>query len=84
MSSLNSVQQESSSQWCSLPVNWLGEVKVAPRLQPNTWVRLLVSLNPFAHDEALLLCQESASDWVAWIPNHGEAILQVNQFCLEE
>jgi len=32
-------------------------------------------------DEALLLCQTSENEWVAWIPDHGEAVLNTRQFC---
>jgi hypothetical protein len=48
----------------------------------DTWVQLLELPSPFSHDEALLLCQHSEDKWIAWIPNHGEAILHASQFCL--
>ena len=67
-------------QWCSVPLNRTEEKDYRP--QPNTWVQLLELLNPFCHDEALLLCQESDSEWVVWIPDHGEAVLHVSQFCV--
>ena len=67
-------------QWCSVPLNRTEENDYQP--QPNTWVQLLELLNPFCHDEALLLCQESNSEWVVWIPDHGEAVLHVSQFCV--
>ena len=68
-------------QWCSVPLNRTEEKGYQP--QPNTWVQLLERLNPFCHDEALLLCQESDSEWVVWIPDHGEAVLHVSQFCVK-
>lgn len=49
--------------------------------QPNTWVHLLERPSPFSFDEALLLCQLSESEWSAWIPDCGEAVLHVSQFC---
>jgi len=49
-------------------------------LQPQTWVELLELPNPYSHDEALLLCQTSSSEWVVWIPEHGEVILHRSQF----
>jgi len=49
--------------------------------QPGQWVHLLELPNPFSFDEALLLCQSSGDRWVAWIPNHGEAVLNTRQFC---
>jgi hypothetical protein len=49
-------------------------------LQAYTWVKLRVRLNPYSHDEALLLCQQSETHWVVWIPDYGEAILDQSQF----
>ena len=53
-----------------------------PTVEPNYWVKLVAPLNPYCHDEALLLCQASDSEgnWIAWVPDHGEAILHVSQF----
>ncbi|MBD1902608.1 hypothetical protein NDI44_10925 [Trichocoleus sp. DQ-A3] len=48
--------------------------------QDSTWVQLLELPNPYSHDEALLLCQQSEDEWVAWIPDHGEAVLHTSQF----
>ena len=47
----------------------------------DTWVHLLELPSTFSFDEALLLCQISEDEWVAWIPNHGEAVLHTRQFC---
>lgn len=52
------------------------------KFQADTWVRLLELPSPFSFDEALLLCQQSEDEWVAWVPNHGEVVLHVRQ-CLE-
>jgi hypothetical protein len=54
---------------------WLEE------LQPGRWVKLLDLPSAFSFDEALLLCQCSASEWVAWIPDCGEEVLHTRQFC---
>lgn len=51
-----------------------------PEFQADTWVQLLELPSTFSHDEALLLCQLSQDEWVAWIPNHGEAVLHTRQF----
>lgn len=51
------------------------------QFQPDTWVQLLELPSSFSFDEALLLCKLSADEWVAWIPDHGEAVLHTNQFC---
>jgi hypothetical protein len=50
-------------------------------LQADTWVYLLELPSTFSYDEALLLCQTSEDEWVAWIPGHGEAVLHAHQFC---
>lgn len=52
-----------------------------PEYEANSWVKLLQLPNPFSDEEALLLCQQSEDEWVAWVPNHGETILRTNQFC---
>ncbi|MGE5655899.1 MAG: hypothetical protein ACM37W_04720 [Actinomycetota bacterium] len=50
-------------------------------LTPSTWVQLLELPHPFSFDEALLLCQQSEEEWVAWIPDRGEVVLHSSQFC---
>ncbi|MEB3151235.1 MAG: hypothetical protein VKL60_19725 [Sphaerospermopsis sp.] len=57
----------------------IDKIPVYPRLQPNTWVKLLYLPDAFSFDEALLLCQVSQEEWVAWIPDYGEALLNVSQ-----
>ncbi len=49
--------------------------------QPDTWVKLLELPSAYSYQEALLLCQVSQEEWVTWIPDHGEAVLQTRQFC---
>ncbi|MBH8576069.1 hypothetical protein I8752_24345 [Nostocaceae cyanobacterium CENA369] len=46
-----------------------------------TWVQLLELPSPFSFDEALLLCQHSDEQWLAWIPDYGEIVLHTSQFC---
>jgi len=53
-----------------------------PDYEPSTWVHLLERPSPFSFDEALLLCQHSDDEWLAWIPEHGEAVLHTSQFFL--
>lgn len=55
--------------------------QVEPDHTANTWVQLLQLPNDFSHDEALLLCQLSSDEWVAWVPQHGEIVLHTHQFC---
>ena len=47
----------------------------------NSWVTLLEYPNEYSHHEALLLCELSDDEWVAWVPDHGEAVLHISQFC---
>jgi len=47
----------------------------------DAWVKLLQVLGAHAFDEAKLLCQESPSTWVAWVPDYGEVILDRSAFC---
>lgn len=44
------------------------------------WVKLLQLTNPFSFEEALLLCPVSEDEWLAWIPDHGEAVLHIREF----
>ncbi len=56
------------------------QILCAPRLEANIWVRLLQHPSPYDFDEALLLCQVSIDEWLAWIPEYGQIQLKVNQF----
>ena len=78
MAKVKTVRSDSAVPWMPSAFNWGGEAPSCP--QPNVWVKLLVSLNPFCHEEALLLCQESEAEWLAWVPDHGEAVLHISQF----
>lgn len=46
----------------------------------TSWVRLHTLPNPYSLDEALLLCQESVNHWRAWVPDHGEVVLNQSDF----
>ncbi|MBD0264797.1 MAG: hypothetical protein ICV78_19360 [Tolypothrix sp. Co-bin9] len=50
------------------------------KLQASTWVKLLELPSTFSFDEALLLCQVTEDEWLAWIPDHGEALLNTRQY----
>ncbi|NES96723.1 MAG: hypothetical protein F6K32_16090, partial [Desertifilum sp. SIO1I2] len=52
-----------------------------PEVSPNQWVKLTQPLSDYSDDEALLLCQQSATEWVVWIPGYGEAIVHQSEFC---
>lgn len=67
------------SQKCS--IKWEGN-PWQQELQPSTWVKLLKLPSPFSFDEAFLLCQNNQDEWLAWIPDYGEAVLHTSQFCL--
>jgi uncharacterized protein YqcC (DUF446 family) len=60
------------------------QILCAPRIEANLWVRLLHKPSPFSFEEAFLLCQVSFDEWLAWIPDYGQACLHVNQFeCMD-
>ncbi|MBD2413246.1 hypothetical protein FACHB389_18685 [Nostoc calcicola FACHB-389] len=50
------------------------------QLRVSGWVKLLELPSPFSFDEALLLCPVSKDEWLAWIPDYGEVILNIRQF----
>jgi hypothetical protein len=57
------------------------EWNVAKPEQPSlTWVKLQEPPSLYSHDEALLLCQSSESEWLAWVPDYGEVVLSRHQF----
>lgn len=46
----------------------------------DSWVKLIDVPSEYSHDQALLLCQESSDSWIAWVPNHGEVVLEKGNF----
>lgn len=46
-------------------------------LESGQWVKLKELPNPFAQDEALLLCEISEDRWLTWVPAHGEYLLEL-------
>ena len=50
-----------------------------PVFYASTWVKLARQLTAFSADEALLLCQASETEWVAWVPDYGEILLTLDQ-----
>jgi len=75
-------KQEEVLQWCWVPSDRSQNLAGEQSIYSHTWVRLLELPNPFCNEEALILCQHSDSEWVAWIPDYGETILHPSQFCL--
>ena len=75
------VESRPKVQWCSVPLNKTQDRIGTPQPQSNTWVQLLTLFNPYCHHEALLLCPISNWEWVAWIPDHGETVVNIEQFC---
>jgi hypothetical protein len=62
------------------PLNWSNQPVIgAAELQPSTWVQLREPPAPYSHDEALLLCQHSETEWIVWIPEYGEMVLHRSQ-----
>ncbi len=52
-----------------------------PKFAPSSWVKLLNPPTAFSFDEAWLLCEASNTQWLAWIPDYGEILLDTNEFC---
>ncbi len=68
---------------CLDPQNWSSQphLNVAePQWQSSIWVKLEEQPTPYSHDEALLLCQHSDTEWIAWVPDYGEIVLHRSQF----
>lgn len=64
------------------PLSWFSKPENSTfkqELQAKTWVQLRELPSPYSHDEALLLCQHSDTEWIVWIPDHGEMILHRSQ-----
>jgi hypothetical protein len=67
----------------SMPINeiaggWHGFCQIT--YNRDTWVKLLEKPGDYAFDEAKLLCQDSSTTWVAWVPDHGEVVLDRSDF----
>lgn len=48
-------------------------------LESGQWVQLKEIPSTFAQDEALLLCEISDNQWLTWVPNHGEYLLELSK-----
>jgi len=46
----------------------------------DTWVKLLHQPSEYAFSEAKLLCPGEADSWTAWLPDHGECLLEKGDF----
>lgn len=81
---LNSYKPDIAVQTRRQNLGWSSKPYINPLqqevFQADTWVHLLELPSAFSFDEALLLCQVSDEQWVAWIPGHGEAVLHTDQF----
>lgn len=66
-------------------LDWLNKAyskSLVQHCEPSIWVRLLELPSPYSCDEALLLCQVSADEWLAWVPDHGEIKLNISQLSM--
>jgi hypothetical protein len=48
--------------------------------QSDTWVKLRNRPNDYSDDEALLLCETVAGDWLGWVAGFGQIELQPGAF----
>ncbi len=49
----------------------------------SAWVKLHNPPTELCQEEALLLCQTTRNQWVAWIPDYGKILLTAEDFSLE-
>ncbi|PSB31856.1 hypothetical protein [Stenomitos frigidus] len=56
----------------------LADLKQA--IAPSMWVKLVQSPSAYSSDEALLLCQGGDRQWLVWVPDYGEIMLEREQF----
>jgi hypothetical protein len=56
-------------------------IPCAPRYLASMWVKLFNPPTAFSFDEAWLLCQAAEDQWLAWIPDYGEILLNSSEFC---
>jgi hypothetical protein len=56
------------------------QISYSPRVEVNSWVKLLQGYTSFSSDKALLLYPISSQEWMAWVPGYGEVNLNVRQF----
>ncbi|MDX2230492.1 MAG: hypothetical protein NW220_12700 [Leptolyngbyaceae cyanobacterium bins.349] len=64
------------------PKAWNTELPPQWELTPSTWVKLWQDPGIFSSDDALLLCQLGHTQWLAWIPDYGELVLEREEFYL--
>jgi hypothetical protein len=60
--------------FCRLPNISMAQPEAA------TWVRLLYPPTDFSFDQAWLLCEMPGDRWLAWVPDHGEILLTLDDF----
>lgn len=46
----------------------------------DLWVQLRNAPSDYAYDQAVLVCELNADEWIAWVPGHGELVLNRSQF----
>ena len=49
-------------------------------IDTSTWVQLLQPPSAYSSDEALLICPIDDNQWLAWIPDYGDIVLEYGQF----
>ncbi len=64
------------------------KVSDCARIEPSSalqtvWVKLKASPSPYSFSEAMLLCNVSEDEWLAWVPDFGEIQLTTAQFVVD-
>ncbi|MBW4695245.1 MAG: hypothetical protein KME27_26140 [Lyngbya sp. HA4199-MV5] len=75
--------QRQSLEWAFLqpsPASTIAGHSVQAAIAPSTWVKLRSLPTTYCSDEALLLCQQSEQQWLAWVPDYGEITLEREEF----
>ena len=79
MSTATPIASNPQSVQLTAPVAALDDAVFQPK--SDLWVALRNAPSDESHDEALLLCESSVGEWVAWVPGFGEITLNRSQFC---
>ncbi len=75
--------QRRSLEWSfqqSSPNSTLVRSAAQAAIAPSMWVKLLSLPTTYCSEEALLICQQSEQEWLAWIPDYGEILLDRGEF----
>jgi hypothetical protein len=73
-------RQTLEQMWHNAPARPSAACFTQRALAASTWVQLLQPPSAYSSDEALLLCPIDGNQWLAWVPDYGEIVLEYGQF----